>query len=225
MSNTSWDVATLLSGTVRSRQLTVAKQISASPSPSTCSQSGLVPSVTSEISPRLLGRIAVLRPTVTDGMAWCVGLSVCHDQVGPRNHVLNGGPDPPWDWAILEERGTHWKYRDFLLWVVQKRLNRLICRLGCGLRWAEGSTSSVVFARLHQCALMARHIGTSWWVWLNRPSMAAMRPYDILLWPLVDNALKVLIRHQSLDFRVICECTMGHVSWMWDPLYFWNGWC
>jgi len=134
------------------------------------------------------------------GLGWVQGI------------VLDGGPDPPWDWAILEERGTHWKYTDFLLWAVQRQLNRLICCLGCGLRLAKVSASSVVFPRLHQCAVMARHIGTSWWVWLNHPSMAAMRPYDKLLWPLVDNALKVLIRHQSLDFRVICECTVGHVS-------------
>ena len=28
-----------------------------------------------------------------------------------------------------------------------KRLNRSICRLGCGLQWTEGCTSSIVFAR------------------------------------------------------------------------------
>jgi len=44
------------------------------------------------------------------------------------------------------------KYRDFLPWAVQKRPNWSICRLGCGLRWAEGIRSSVVFARWRQCA-------------------------------------------------------------------------
>jgi len=39
------------------------------------------------------------------------------------------------------------KYRDTLPSSVQKRLNRSTCRLGCGLGWAEGSTSSIVFAR------------------------------------------------------------------------------
>jgi len=29
-----------------------------------------------------------------------------------------------------------------LPWAVQKQLNRSICHLGCGFRWAEGSTSS-----------------------------------------------------------------------------------
>jgi len=33
------------------------------------------------------------------------------------------------------------KYRDFLLWAVQKQLNRSISHLHCGLGWAEGSTS------------------------------------------------------------------------------------
>jgi len=36
---------------------------------------------------------------------------------------------------------------------VQERLNRSICRLDCGLGWADGSRSSIVFARWLQCAL------------------------------------------------------------------------
>jgi len=72
----------------------------------------------------LLGRIAVLRtymrPIHTDRVAWSVGLSVglsvtlvspaktaapielpfgLRTWVGPRNHVLDGGPDPPWEGA------------------------------------------------------------------------------------------------------------------------------
>ena len=35
---------------------------------------------------------------------------------------------------------------------MQKRLNRSISRLDCGLGWVEGSTSSSVFARWCQCA-------------------------------------------------------------------------
>jgi len=53
------------------------------------------------------------------------------------------------------------KYRDSLTWAVHKRLNRSICRLGCGLGWAEGSTSSIIFARWRQCAHMGKHIGAS----------------------------------------------------------------
>jgi len=44
------------------------------------------------------------------------------------------------------------KYRDFLPWAVQKCVNRWICHLCCGLRWAEGSMGSIVFARLRLCA-------------------------------------------------------------------------
>jgi len=39
-----------------------------------------------------------------------------------------------------------------------KRLNRSIYRLGCGLGWTEGSTSSIIFARWRQCAHMGGHI-------------------------------------------------------------------
>ena len=56
------------------------------------------------------------------------------------------------------------KYRDFLRRAVQKRLNRSICRLGCGLGWAEGSTNSVVFAALYfedeSCDCATRHDAT-----------------------------------------------------------------
>jgi len=55
-------------------------------------------------------------------------------RMGPRNHVLDGGPEPPpWEGAIV-------KYRDFLTLAVQTLLNRLICCLGCGLVCAEGKS-------------------------------------------------------------------------------------
>jgi len=47
--------------------------------------------------------------------------------------------------------------------------------------WAEGSTSSIVFARGRQCDHMEGHIGATWRIRLNRPSAAAMRPYIKLL--------------------------------------------
>ena len=74
----------------------------------------------------LLGRIAVLRtyvrPIVTDRVAWSVGLSVtlvCPAKtaapielpfglktwVSSGNHVLDGGPDPPWEGQIF---GGEW---------------------------------------------------------------------------------------------------------------------
>jgi len=60
-------------------------------------------------------------------------------RVGPGNHALDEGPDPLWEGAILRREGaSHCKYRDSLRSSVQKRLNRLGCRLGCGLRVTEG---------------------------------------------------------------------------------------
>jgi len=62
---------------------------------------------------------------VTDRVAWSVGRSVTlvsiakmaasapiempfdlRTRVGPRNHVLDGGPDPPWEGAILMGKGA-----------------------------------------------------------------------------------------------------------------------
>jgi len=63
--------------------------------------------------------------------------------MGPRNNVRWG--------AIFGERVIV-KYRDLLPWAVQKWLNQSICPLGCGLGWAKGSTSSIIFARWRQCA-------------------------------------------------------------------------
>jgi len=55
--------------------------------------------------------------------------------VGPGNHVLVGGPDPPMrrgNFGGMRRRIV--KYRDTLRSSVKKRLNRSRCRLGCGLR-------------------------------------------------------------------------------------------
>ena len=64
---------------------------------------------------------------VTDRVEWSVGLSVTlvspaktaepidkplglRTRVGPRNHVLRGGPHPPWEGAILRgEEAFHCK--------------------------------------------------------------------------------------------------------------------
>ena len=68
-----------------------------------------------------------MQSIVTDRVAWSVGLSVTlvspaktaeliemlfglRTQVGPRNHVLDGGPDPPMERGNLEgERASHCK--------------------------------------------------------------------------------------------------------------------
>ena len=84
-----------------------------------------------------------MQPIRTDRVAWSVGLSVTlvspaktaapikllfglRTWVGPGNHVLDGGPDPPMG------RGKFWgengrpivKYRDTLQSSVQRRLKR-----------------------------------------------------------------------------------------------------
>ena len=68
-----------------------------------------------------------MQPIVTDRVAWSVGLSVglsvtlvsraktaepiampfgLWTQVGQGNHVLDGGPDSPWEGAILRGEGA-----------------------------------------------------------------------------------------------------------------------
>ena len=86
-----------------------------------------------------------MRPIVTERVAWSVGLSVTlvspaktaepiempfglRTPVGPRNHVLDEGPDPSWEGAILRGKGRPIvKYTDALRSSVQKRLNRSRC--------------------------------------------------------------------------------------------------
>jgi len=63
-----------------------------------------------------------MRSIVTNRVAWSVCLSVTlvspaemaapiemlfglRTQVGPGNHVLDGGPDPPWEGPILRGKG------------------------------------------------------------------------------------------------------------------------
>jgi len=64
-----------------------------------------------------------MRAVVTDRVVWAVGLSVTlvspaktaepiempfrlRTLVSPGNHVLDVGPDPPWEWAILRVEGA-----------------------------------------------------------------------------------------------------------------------
>jgi len=89
-----------------------------------------------------------------------------------------GGPDPPWEGQFWWIRAPIVKYRHFLPYAVQKRLNLSICRFDCGVEWAEGCTSSIVlivFARWRQCALVERHVAVTCRMTLNHPSTAAMR--------------------------------------------------
>ena len=74
-------------------------------------------------------------------------------------------------------------YTQYLPLTVQKRLNRSICRLGCGLEWAEGCTNSIAFARWRQCALMGGYVAVTCRITLNHPSTVVTgdAPYVKLL--------------------------------------------
>jgi len=128
--------------------------------------------------------------TARDG-SWVVGSD------SPKESWVRWGSRSPYGMGkFLGKEETVVKYRNFLPWAVHKRLNRSACRFGCGLGWAEGITSSVIFVRWRQCAL----VGATWRIRLNRLATAAMRPYVKLLWPLV---LGVKVNCSSFVFNII----------------------
>jgi len=60
-------------------------------------------------------------------------------QVGPGNHVLDGGPDPHEKGQFCGMKGRPIvKYRDILWSSLQRRLNRSRCRFNYGLGCAQG---------------------------------------------------------------------------------------
>jgi len=103
-------------------------------------------------------------------------------RVGQRKHEFNRSRHvaPVWQFRSYSPDGANVPEIS-LPCAVQKRLNRSICRLGCGLGWTKRSTSSIIFARWWQCAHMGGHIGATWRIRLNRPSAAAMRSCQITL--------------------------------------------
>jgi len=73
-----------------------------------------------------------LKKPCKNGAVWA------EDSARPRGPCIRWGPNHPWEGAILRGKGSPIvKYRDTLRSSVQKRLNRSICRLGCGLRLAK----------------------------------------------------------------------------------------
>jgi len=78
-------------------------------------------------------------------------------RAGPMNHVLHEVQMPTWEGAILMGN------------------KQTICSFDCGLEWAEGCTSSIVFARWRQCALVEGHVAVTCRITLNHPCTAAMR--------------------------------------------------
>jgi len=99
--------------------------------------------------------------------------------------------------------------------------------------WANGSTSSIVFIRWHQCALpwghigalMGGHIDATWGIRLNHLCVAAMRPYVKLLWPLVIITMHRLEWHcckydawvlyivLSSDGLICCSIVLQKLTW------------
>jgi len=54
----------------------------------------------------LLGHPAVICANTAEPIEVAFGLWA---RMRPRHHVLDGGPDPPWEGAILADRGAHSK--------------------------------------------------------------------------------------------------------------------
>ena len=71
-----------------------------------------------------------------------------------------GFPMPPWEGAILGERVAHCKVWGLsaMSCAETAESNHLPFGLWTRLGWAEGSTSSIIFARWSQCAHMGGHI-------------------------------------------------------------------
>ena len=101
--------------------------------------------------------------------------------VGSRKHILDEAQIPHVKGQLLGGRTCLGMPDNTLLSAAQTWLNLSICCLGCGLGWAERSTSSIIFARWRQCNLTGGHIRATWRIQLNCPSVAAMQPYVILL--------------------------------------------
>jgi len=118
--------------------------------------------------------------------------------------VFFRGPDPLLERVILRGKGqTVVKYNSngtsiaSSVFARAKRMNRSRCRLGYGLEWTEGCTSSIVFARCRQCPLMGRHVAATWPIRLNHPFAAAMR-----LMSNYSDHLIVIFGYAHLDSRI-----------------------
>ena len=146
-------------------------------------------------------------------------------RVGPGNHALDGVQIPPSEGSILGERRAHCKYRVFLPWAVQEQLNRSIFRLDCGLRWAEGSSSSVVFAMWCQCAHKGRHIGATWeYNWTIRVPMRSMSNYFDHLLVLLTTVAVFVIDINDKNWHIALKLSRrrviwSHLSWNWTVLH------
>jgi len=98
--------------------------------------------------------------------------------VGPKESRVRWGPDPRGKEQFWRRGGAHCK------------VSAMSCAktaepsgLPFGL-WTWVGRRRHEFSRIHQVAPMYPH-GTTWRIQLNRPSVATMRSYVKLLWPLV----------------------------------------
>jgi len=106
--------------------------------------------------------------------------------VDPRNHILDGGTDSPWEEAMLRGKGmpqNAWRHswhrlckngwtNRFAVWVVD---------LG-GPKGAQSYSPACTSA---QGVLIWGQDDATWWIQLNRPSAAVMLPWVKFLWPLL----------------------------------------
>jgi len=94
------------------------------------------------------------------GLAWAQGIVLDRTSKSPH------GKRQFW-WIVVPIV----KYRHFLPCTVQKPEP---IDLPFGL-WTQVGTSSIVFSRWHQCAIVGGHSAATWRIQLNHPSMVAMR--------------------------------------------------
>jgi len=123
-----------------------------------------------------------------------------------------------WEVQIPHRKGQFWwigapivKHRHFLPYAVQKRLNRSICRFGCGLEWAEECTSSIVFARWRQYALLGGHVAVT----CRTSVYCGDASYIKLLRPLV------IFGHAHLDSRtshIVKRFELSTVLWAFHTI-------
>jgi len=98
-------------------------------------------------------------------------------RLGPTNRVLDGDPDRhTWKGQFWTQRGTGPGHSRRCPAVdILKATQQVAAPLLCECR-------SGVLDRLH--------FGATWRIQLNRPCAAAMRPYVILLWPLIQSCCR-----------------------------------
>jgi len=112
-------------------------------------------------------------------------------------------------WFCIANANFYKFYRDTLWSYEQKRLNRSICRLGCGLGWAKGSTSSLVFVMWRQWEHVQSYLPgganvPSWGHWrhlanTNEPPVCCG---DAALWHNVKLLGPLLIRLHMLQILI-----------------------